>query len=90
MHTSVAWMQTVRIIHESVIGGSEAREVDSAERLYEFLEYLGVSADTGASRCFWHIPGATERAVANIADWMTYLPEDCVRAMVNDGWHWST
>ena len=25
------------------------------------------------------------RAAANIAEWMTYLPEDCVKAMVNDG-----
>jgi hypothetical protein len=29
------------------------------------------------------------RAAEIIADWMTYLPEDCVKAMVNDGWHWS-
>jgi hypothetical protein len=27
------------------------------------------------------------RAAEIIADWMTYLPEDCVKAMVNDGWH---
>lgn len=30
------------------------------------------------------------RAAAKIADWMTYLPEDCVRIMVIDGWHYST
>jgi hypothetical protein len=30
------------------------------------------------------------RAAATIAEWMTYLPEDCVKAMVRDGWHWST
>lgn len=29
------------------------------------------------------------RAAASIAEWLTYLPEDCVKAMVNDGWHWS-
>jgi hypothetical protein len=35
--------------------------------------------------------GATiARAAAIIADWMTYLPEGCVKAMVRDGWHWST
>jgi hypothetical protein len=27
------------------------------------------------------------RAAANIAEWSTYLPPDCVRAMVRDGWH---
>ena len=29
----------------------------------------------------------TARAVANIAEWSTYLPKDCVAAMVRDGWH---
>jgi hypothetical protein len=48
-----------------------------------------LSADTGATRCFWHVHGAAARAVANIRQWMMYLPEDCVRTMVHDGWHWS-
>jgi hypothetical protein len=30
------------------------------------------------------------RAADNIARWKTYLPEECVRTMVNQGWHWST
>ena len=29
----------------------------------------------------------TARAVANIAEWSTYLPRDCVDAMIKDGWH---
>jgi hypothetical protein len=33
---------------------------------------------------------AWSRATANVAAWRTYLPEDCVVAMINDGWHWST
>jgi hypothetical protein len=33
---------------------------------------------------------ATLRAVRNVAEWRTYLPEDCVAAMINDGWHWTT
>jgi hypothetical protein len=28
-----------------------------------------------------------DRADANIELWMTYLPEDCVTAMIKDGWH---
>jgi hypothetical protein len=75
---------------ESVISRSKVREADSVQQLYALLQYLGLSADTGATRAFWHVRGATARAVANIKDWMTYLPENCVRAMVNDGWHWST
>ena len=27
------------------------------------------------------------RAAANIADWASYLPADCVLAMIRDGWH---
>ncbi len=26
------------------------------------------------------------RAQRNIAEWRTYLPEDCVAAMIKDGW----
>jgi len=33
---------------------------------------------------------ATFRAARNIAEWRTYLPEECVAAMINDGWHWTT
>jgi hypothetical protein len=33
---------------------------------------------------------AASRAAANIAVWRTYLPDDCVVAMIEDGWHWST
>jgi len=29
----------------------------------------------------------TARAAANIAEWSTYLPKDCVEAMIRDGWH---
>ena len=33
---------------------------------------------------------ASSRAAANVAAWRTYLPEDCVVAMIKDGWHRST
>lgn len=33
---------------------------------------------------------ASIRAASNIANWRTYLPEDCVVAMINGGWHQST
>jgi hypothetical protein len=33
---------------------------------------------------------AMARAAENVARWKTYLPEECVRAMMNAGWHWST
>jgi hypothetical protein len=33
---------------------------------------------------------AASRAAANIATWRTFLPEDCVVAMINEGWDKST
>lgn len=33
---------------------------------------------------------AMARAAENVARWNLYLPEECVRAMMNAGWHWST
>jgi hypothetical protein len=33
---------------------------------------------------------AAARAAVNIAIWRGYLPEDCVKAMIRDGWHLST
>lgn len=33
---------------------------------------------------------ASLRAAANVATWRTYLPEDCVAAMIKDGWHFTT
>jgi hypothetical protein len=32
----------------------------------------------------------TDRAVASIRVWKTYLPQVCVAAMIKDGWQWST
>jgi hypothetical protein len=31
--------------------------------------------------------GDDPRALANIAQWREYLPDDCVEAMIKDGWH---
>jgi len=59
------------------------------KKLSTLLQSLGFGAHT-ASGCFGQDGTATVRAAAHIADWMTYLPENCVRAMVSDGWHWST
>jgi hypothetical protein len=33
---------------------------------------------------------AASHAAANVAIWRSYLPDDCVAAMIEDGWHWST
>jgi len=33
---------------------------------------------------------SASRAAANVTAWRTYLPADCVAAMIKDGWHRST
>ncbi len=30
------------------------------------------------------------RAVDNIREWRSYLPDACVKVMIDDGWQWST
>src|ERR1700684_1035288 len=77
-------------IADPATGHSRTSAVDSARELASLLRQLGVRADAPALRCFVHVDGATTRAVEAIVDWMNYLPEDCVRSMVRDGWHWST
>jgi hypothetical protein len=69
---------------------SREREVDdSHHRLLPLLKNLGVGPDV-VEASLKRNEATTARAAAIIAEWMTYLPEDCVRAMVSDGWHWST
>ncbi len=36
-----------------------------------------------------HTPDEIARARKNIAEWSEYLPADCVRLMIAQGWHWS-
>jgi hypothetical protein len=65
------------------------RHVDHKSRLSALLENLGVGND------IFNAPekrdaAAVAHAATVIAEWLTYLPADCVRAMVRDGWHWST
>jgi hypothetical protein len=50
---------------------------------------LGIGADV-AEASIRRSDAAIARAAVNIAEWMAYLPEDCVKVMIRDGWHWST
>ena len=78
-------------LFKAYLGGTSA--VDSVSRdeaLASLLRQLDMPVNSAAVRCFAHVDGATARAVEAITDWMSYLPKDCVSAMVRDGWHWST
>ena len=67
---------------------SRELDVGSSHRLSALLRHLGMSADM-VEASIRRNDATISRAAEIIADWMTYLPEDCVKAMVNDGWHWS-
>ena len=67
---------------------SKEHEVDSSHRLSALLRHLGMSADI-VEASIRRNNATIAHAAEIIAEWMTYLPEDCVKAMVNDGWHWS-
>jgi hypothetical protein len=68
---------------------ARARDVDDIHRLLALLKRLGIGADV-VEASIKRNDATIARAAAIIAEWMTYLPEDCVKAMVSDGWHWST
>ena len=61
---------------------------DPARELLALLQTLGIGAEDSAGS-IRRSDDATEQAMANIIEWMKYLPEDCVKTMVKDGWHWS-
>jgi hypothetical protein len=79
------------VVHGNpVIDHSKERQGDHSRFLAGPLHSIGVGAN---STTIWYPAQGHTAAVcaeANIADWMTYLPETCVRAMVNNGSHWST
>ena len=50
----------------------------------------GLSASTVAACRSGPTEAGPARAAAKIAHWMSYLPADCVKLMVDDGWHYST
>jgi len=72
-----------------VMHRSGEREVDESHRLVSLLRGLRVGPDV-VTASLKRNDATTERAATIIVEWMSYLPEDCVRAMVGDGWHWST
>ena len=68
---------------------STQREADNSDRLLSLLERLGVGTEVVAASLNRN-DATVARAAAIIAEWMTYLPQDCVKTMVSHGWHWST
>ncbi len=67
------------------------RELIAALRLENLFmsEQLGL-AGVGLANDLKPTRDESDRAVANIRAWRTYLPAPCVAIMIDDGWQWST
>jgi len=75
---------------ESVIPYSnELGSTQPRDRL-ALVQSLAVSAHGLSIKIDKAEVAASSRAAENVATWRTYLSEDCVLAMINDGWHFST
>jgi hypothetical protein len=61
------------------------RLADSAQGLS-----MSIKTDVAKAASIGNDGTDASRAAANVAAWRAYLPEDCVIAMIRDGWHRST
>jgi len=59
-------------------------------RMAQLMLRLGLNVDTAAAPLFATSTPDEDRAATTIETWLSYLPTDCVRSMVERGWHWST
>lgn len=82
------WRTQTEPMHDGT--ESATTEIDHGVDLAALLDSLGVGPGTPTATRLAHDSAASARAAAAIADWLSYLPRDCVRAMVVDGWHWSS
>jgi len=62
----------------------------SRERLRAAVARLDLPPAVASSPCFTQSRSVIARAASNIETWLAYLPRNCVRTMVLDGWHWTT
>jgi hypothetical protein len=74
---------------EAATSHAVADKPDHAQELLALLQILGIGAEDSAGSSIMRDDDAIAHATANIIQWMKYLPEDCVKTIVKDGWHWS-
>jgi hypothetical protein len=56
-----------------------------SQKRVESSESMGATSSSGAERV-----AEIARSERNILEWMSYLPEDCVSAMIRMGWDVTT
>jgi hypothetical protein len=65
-------------------------QTDTLARRQDFVELLGETSDAAAPVEAWANDADIARSEENILRWMSYLPEDCIRAMIDMGWDITT
>ncbi len=92
---SVHWLSAGRsalhVQHQSQVAASPAVPAPELRAQNAALfESLGFSCEDPACAGIGRPGARADQATARISDWLSYLPRDCVKAMVKDGWHWTT
>jgi len=92
---SVPWrgggLSSPGALHQSAGAGSIADPVAELRAQHAALyEALGFPDGDPACAGIFRAGARADHATACIVDWLSYLPRDCVRAMVKDRWHWTT
>jgi hypothetical protein len=65
-------------------------ETDTLVQQQDFVEILGQPSDAAAPVEARANGADVARSEGNILRWMSYLPEDCVRTMIEMGWDVTT
>jgi hypothetical protein len=65
-------------------------EAIPSSRMAQLMLRLGLAPETAVAPLFAASIPDEDRAATTIETWLSYLPMDCVRSMVQRGWHWST
>jgi hypothetical protein len=65
-------------------------DANSLVQQHDFVELLGEPSDAAAPLVAAVYDADTARSEENILQWMSYLPEDCIRTMIVMGWDLTT
>jgi hypothetical protein len=63
---------------------------DTLVQQQDFVEVPGESREVATPVELWVNADDAARSEENILQWMSYLPEDCIRTMIEMGWDVTT
>jgi hypothetical protein len=78
------------IARHAMQGHAQTRPAVYARPLVDFVQDSTACTSVAMNGSIKRRGADMAHAAENVAEWKMYLPEDCVRAMMNAGWHWST